>query len=307
MAGADQQVGTRNAGNRCGRYRVDEQGRQRGCYSRRCGSPECQRQLRRRDSAIRREAFLRLPPTYVIVLGFGDKKGTHDREMADYLKKFSQRLRDARKRLGPLESELILEFSHGRPHVHGTLRTEAGFREVEAAVKAAWVRSVGGRPTTAYVRPVENAAGWATYIAKGACDQPVKAAVPRGWSGARCKFQRRSANFYGGATRRELLKAANARACQERQERLAREQAERAESPTPEPTAQAIGLEKECTTGGPNADPAPPSACEQGGVAGRAAGADGRHAGAAAHPVSGTPVDCPCPCVPAAPGYRDTG
>lgn len=298
MAGADQQEVTHNAGRLCRHYRIDAAGRQQGCYRRKCGSPLCQKRLARKESAIRREAFRRQPPSFAVTLRFRDKLQTTDVQMKQCLDGLCQRLRDARKKVKTLAYELVTEFRHGIAHLHGTFRTPAGRRELADLLRAAWARSAGDRPTAVHLGKVRRAGAWAHYVSKGATRDPLGAAVPAGWSGRRCRLVRRSADFYGGATRKELLGAANARD----REYRARLAAEMAAPPTLEPRAPTDALEIECTTGGPGAAPDSESACELAEDAGRAARPEGGHAGMAGRPVSGTPADRPHLCGPAAPG-----
>src|SRR5262245_18306964 len=87
----------REAYAKCRYKRYYPDGRPKPCRSQRCPSEICRRKHAQKEAAVLRRSFRDKPPDFNLTLRLTDHQPTTDRQLAGYLKKFTQKVRDFRK------------------------------------------------------------------------------------------------------------------------------------------------------------------------------------------------------------------
>src|SRR5262249_37366504 len=121
------------------RYYPD--GRPKPCRSQRCPCEACRRKYAQKEAAVLRRSFRDKPPDYNLTLRLADNQPMTDRQLAGYLKKFTQKVRDFRKsQQATIEYYINIEFSDGRPHMHMTVISSLVWTtyKIKEVVKGWW-------------------------------------------------------------------------------------------------------------------------------------------------------------------------
>jgi hypothetical protein len=120
-------------------------------------------------------------------------------ELAGYLRKLTQKVRDFRKALkATIEYYANIEFRHGRPHIHMTVISSLDWSiyKTKAVVKEWWSSSCPERLTTAvYCDHVHNPIGLANYLPKNVKDRSHVEMPPEAWNSRTCRLVWRSRGF----------------------------------------------------------------------------------------------------------------
>ena len=173
-------------------------GRPRPCRSPRCPCDACRRKHAEKEAAVLRRLFRDRPPDFCFTLKLVDDNDTCDGQMADYLRTFTQKIRDFRKaELAEMEYDIRLEFRHQRPHAHLTVITDLNLSRntIKELVKGWWATSCSGRPTSVYCDRVKTVVGHANYVTKNVKDRNWVEMPPQDWNGRRCRLVWRSRGF----------------------------------------------------------------------------------------------------------------
>ncbi len=174
-------------------------GRPRPCRSQRCPCEACRRKYAEKQAAILRRSFRERPPAYALTLRLTDNEPITARQLAGYLKKFTQKIRDFRKaEQAAFEYHINIEFSSGQPHLHMAVVTSLAWSadKLKAVVKAWWSGSCADREETAvYCDHVHNVIGLANYLPKNLKDRRSVEMPPAEWDSRACRLVWSSRGF----------------------------------------------------------------------------------------------------------------
>ena len=167
-------------------------GRPKPCRSQRCPCEACRRKYAQKEAAVLRRSFRDKRPDYNLTLRLTDDQPKNDRQLAGYLKKFTQKVRDLRKALqASIEYYINIEFSDGQPHLHMTVITSLDWTisKMKAVVKEWWSSSCPDRQITAvYCDTIHNAIGLANYLPKNLKDRRPVEMPPEAWNSRTCRL-----------------------------------------------------------------------------------------------------------------------
>lgn len=175
-------------------------GRIVSCRSQKCRNELCRIKHAEKQSLILEFSCIKRPPNYVINLRISDKYPIYDIQMSQYLEEFNDRIQYLKKARGiKLSYELRMEFTNGRPHLHGSLICNKKISEWKCKnlIKEIWDASCDGRPTRVYFKPIKNIIGNAKYQTKNIKDRNKKVqSIPETWNTKTCNISRCSRDFY---------------------------------------------------------------------------------------------------------------
>src|SRR5436305_4887411 len=184
---------------KCRYKRCYPDGRPKPCRSQRCPCEACRRKSAQKEAAILRRSFRDKPPDYNLTLRLTDDQPTTDRQLACYLKKITQKVRDFRKaQQATIEYYINIEFSNGQAHMHMTVITSLDWSiyKIKAVVKEWWSSSCPDRHTTAvYCDLVRNVIGLANYLPKNIKDRRHVEMPPEAWNSRTCRLVWSSRGF----------------------------------------------------------------------------------------------------------------
>lgn len=174
-------------------------GKPRPCGSQRCPCEACRRKYAQKEAAILSRSFRDKPPDFNLSLRLTDHQPTTDKQLAGYLKRFTQKIRDFRKAYqASFEYYINIEFSNGQPHMHMTIMfpLDWSIYKIKATVKEWWSSSCTERQVIAvYCDHVQNVMGLANYLPKNLKDRRHVEMPPEGWNSRTCRLVWRSRGF----------------------------------------------------------------------------------------------------------------
>ena len=181
----------------CRHRRSYADGRPRPCRSQKCPCELCRVGYARQEAAVLRRSFRERPPHFFLTLRVIDGETVPDRQFAQFLRTFTQRIRDYRKCGSTLEYHLAVEFRHEIPHCHLLLIATPGWQPTEAKrlIREWWTVSCPERSTAVYCDRVKNPVGVANYVAKNLLDRRRVELPPVWWNGRQCRLVWRSRGF----------------------------------------------------------------------------------------------------------------
>lgn len=184
---------------RCKYKRYYPDGRPCPCRSQRCPCEACRVKYAQKEAAILRRSFQDKPPDFNFTLRLTDDKPTSDRELATYLKRLTQKIRDLRKaEQATFDYYINIEFKDGEPHMHMTVITSLAWSvyTMKKVVKCLWSESCLERQTTAvYCDRVHNVIGLANYLPKNVKDRRKVEMPPDYWNSKACRLVWKSRSF----------------------------------------------------------------------------------------------------------------
>lgn len=172
-------------------------GRPRPCRSARCPCLACQSKGAEKQAAILIRSFRDRPPDFALTLEIIGGL-IRDAQFGEYLKAFTQRVRDYRKATREtFEYDIRVEFTAGRPHAHLTLITspKRSVPETKKLVRGMWVASCGGRRVAVCCQRVRSPVALAKYVTKNLLDRTGVERPPVGWNSRKCRLIWTSAKF----------------------------------------------------------------------------------------------------------------
>jgi hypothetical protein len=152
-----------------------------------------------KEAAILCRSFRDKPPHFNFTLSLTDDEPTTDKELATYLKRLTQRIRDLRKaEQATFDYYINIEFKDGEPHMHMTVITSLVWSvyAMKMMVKGLWSDSCSERQTTAvYCDRVHNVIGLANYLSKNLKDRRKVEMPPADWNSKSCRLVWKSRSF----------------------------------------------------------------------------------------------------------------
>jgi hypothetical protein len=175
-------------------------GRILSCRSQSCRNELCRIKHAEKQSLIFEFSCIKRPPNYVINLRISDEYPIYDFQMSQYLGQFNDKIKYLEKTNKiQFKYDLRIEFTKGRPHVHGSLicNSEITAWKGKKLIKEMWNKSCDGRPTRVYFKPVRTVVGNAKYQTKNIKSRDKKVElIPETWDTKVCNISRCSRGFY---------------------------------------------------------------------------------------------------------------
>lgn len=184
---------------KCKYKRYYPDGRPCPCRSQRCPCEACRVKYAQKEAAILRRSFRDKPPDFNFTLRLKDDKPTSDKELATYLKRLTQRIRDLRKaEQAAFDYYINVEFKNGEPHMHMTVITSLVWSvyAMKKMMKWLWSESCVERQATAvYCDRVHSVVGLANYLPKNLKDRRKVEMPPNHWNSKACRLVWKSRGF----------------------------------------------------------------------------------------------------------------
>ena len=172
--------------------------RPRPCRSVRCESDQCRAKYAEKESEILAHSFSVRPANFASTLNFTDHKSTSWFMMQRYLRTFTQKMSNYRKKSGiAIKHDIRIEFTGGEPHCHLTIMTSANWSDWKAKqlVRGWWKDACHDRDVCVDTKTIRTDIGYGKYITKDLRNRSCVERPPEEWNSRKCHLVRTSPGF----------------------------------------------------------------------------------------------------------------